>query len=96
MGQWWSAAGLGVQNVAVPVLDILKELAINFITFAIVWFQVNNSEGTQAYPSAKTWIKDLLSMALPIRTRPSFPHNQSLPSIRFHKPLILIPQEQTE
>ena len=35
-------------------------------------------------------------MALPIRTRPSFPHNQSFPSIRFHKPLILIPQEQTE
>ena len=31
-------------------------------------------------------------MALPIRTRPSFPHSQSLPSGSFHKPLILICQ----
>ena len=31
-------------------------------------------------------------MAPPIRTRPSFPHSQSLPSGSFHKPLILIPQ----
>ena len=31
-------------------------------------------------------------MALPIRTRPSFPHSQSLPSGSFHKPLILIHQ----
>ena len=34
-------------------------------------------------------IKDLLSMTLPIRTRPSFPLSQSLPSGNFHKPLIL-------
>ena len=40
MGQWWSAAGSGALNVAVPVLDILKELAINFITSTIVLFQV--------------------------------------------------------
>ena len=26
------------------------------------------------------------------QTRPSFPHSQSLPSGRFHEPLILIPQ----
>ena len=32
---------------------------------------------------------DLLSMAPPIRTRPSFPLSQSLPSGNFHKPLIL-------
>ena len=31
-------------------------------------------------------------MALPIRTRPSFPHSQSLPSGSFHKPLILLDQ----
>ena len=31
-------------------------------------------------------------MALPIRTRPSFPLSQSLPSGRFHKPLILLHQ----
>ena len=37
-------------------------------------------------------IKDLLSMALPIRTRPSSPISQSLPSGNFHKPLILLHQ----
>ena len=43
-------------------------------------------------PINKNWIKDLLSMAPPIRTRPSFPLSQSLPSESFHKPLILIHQ----
>ena len=33
--------------------------------------------------------KDLLSMALLIRTRPSFPHSQSLSSGSLHKPIIL-------
>ena len=32
----------------------------------------NNREGTQPCPSTENWIKDLLSMAPPIRTRPSF------------------------
>ena len=45
-------------------------------------------------PINRIWIKDLLCMALPIRTRPSFPHSQSLSSGRFHKPLILIPQRE--
>ena len=40
MGQWWSAEGLGALSVAVPGLDMLKELAINFIISTIVWFQV--------------------------------------------------------
>ena len=34
----------------------------------------------------------LLSTALPIRTRPSFPLSQSLPSGNLHKPLILLHQ----
>ena len=33
----------------------------------------NNREGTQPCPSAENWIKDLLSMAPPIRTRPRLP-----------------------
>ena len=37
-------------------------------------------------------IDPVLSMALPIRTRPSFPLSQSLPSGSFHKPLILLHQ----
>ena len=52
----------------------------------------NNREGTQPCPSTENWIKDLLSMAPPIRTRPSFPLSHSLPSGSFHKPLILIHQ----
>ena len=39
------------------------------------------------------WIKDLLSIAPPIRTRPSFPFSQSLLSGSFHNPLILIYQK---
>ena len=47
------------------------------------------TEGTQPHSSTENWIKDLLSIALAIRTRPSFPLSQSLPSGSFHKPLIL-------
>ena len=42
--------------------------------------------------STENWIKDLLSMAQPIRTRPTLPLSQSLPSGSFHKPLILTHQ----
>ena len=58
----------------------------------IVWPQVNSREGTQLYSSVENWIKDLLSMAPPNRTRPCFPLSQSLPSGSFHKPLILLHQ----
>ena len=33
----------------------------------------NNREGTQPQPSTENWIKDLLSVSPPIRTRPRFP-----------------------
>ena len=49
----------------------------------------------QPCPSTENWIKDLLSMAPLIRTRPNFPHSQSLQSGSFHKPLILIHWEKT-
>ena len=39
--------------------------------------------------SAKNWTKDLLSMVLTTRARPTFIHSQSLPSINLHKPPIL-------
>ena len=54
--------------------------------------QVNSREGTQLHPSTKNWIKDLLRMTLPIRTRFSIPLSQSIPSGSFHKPLILLHQ----
>ena len=57
-----------------------------------LYHQVSDREGTQPHPSTKNCIKDLLSMVLPIRTRHSFPHSQSLPSGSFHKPLILLHQ----
>ena len=41
--------------------------------------QAKNRERTQPRPRTESWIKDLLSMAPPIRIRPSFPHSQSLP-----------------
>ena len=66
--------------------------ALIFITSAIVWPQVNSREESKLHLSTENWIKDLLSMALSIRTRPSFPLSQSLPSGRFPKPLILIHQ----
>ena len=66
--------------------------SIIFMTSTIVWLRSNNREGTQPHPSTENWIKDLLSMTPPIRTRPSFPLSQSLPSGSFHKPLILLHQ----
>jgi len=73
--------GLGALTVVVRAWDLLREVTITFITFTIVWPQVNNRKGTQPHPSTENWTKDLLSMALPIRTRPSFPP-QSVSPIR--------------
>ena len=92
MGQWWPAAGLGALSVAKHVWELLKEVAIIFITSTIVWLQVNNMDGIQLHPSTENCIKDLWSMAPPIRTRPSFPLSQSLPSGNFHELLILLYQ----
>ena len=67
---------------------------------SLPWFGLrpNYREGTQPHSSAENWIKDLLNMALPIRTRPSFPLSQSLPSGSFHKASYPSPSEgrQTE
>ena len=62
----------------------------------LVWPQVNNREGTQLHPSSKNWIKDLLSMTLPISTRPSLPLSQFLPSGSFHNLLSFSIRGQTE
>ena len=83
MGQWWPASGLEALSVSVYAWDLLKEVAFIFITSTIVWPQVNSREETQLHPST-----DLLSRTPPIRTRPSFPHSQSLPSGRVNKPLV--------
>ena len=49
--------------------------------------RANNREGTQPCPT-ENWIKDLLSMAPPNRTRPGLPQSQSFPSGSFYKLLI--------
>ena len=79
-GWWWAAAGLGAVNVAVCAWNLLKEVAIIFITCTIVWPLVNSREGTQPHPSTENWMKDLLSMVPPLRRRPIFPLSQSFPS----------------
>ena len=56
---------------------LLKEATIIFITSTIVWPQVKQQEGTQLHLPTENWIKDLQSMAKPIRTSPL---SQLLPS----------------
>ena len=70
----------------------LKEVTFIFITSTVVWSQVKQQGGNRLHPSTETWTKDLPSITLPIKTRPGFPHSQSLPSGSFHKPLILLHQ----
>ena len=93
MGQRWPAAGSGILSVALCVWDLLKEVAIFFITSTIVWTQVKQQGGNTALPNLiENWIKDLLSMAPPIRTRSSF--LQSFPSGNSYKPLTHICQRE--
>ena len=40
VGQRWPAAGSGAPSVAVRAWDLLKEVAVTFITPTIVWSQV--------------------------------------------------------
>ena len=64
-------------------MDLLKEVSIILITSTIVWPQVSSRKGTQFHSSTKNWIKDLLSLALTISTKPSFTFRQSLPSASY-------------
>ena len=96
VGWPWPAAGSGTLSVAVHARDLLKEVAIIFIISTIVWSQVKQQGRNIAPFSKENWIKDLLSMAPPIRKRGSLdPHHQSLPSGSFHKLLIFV-RGQTE
>ena len=56
MGRQWPDAGLGTLSVAVRAWDILKEVTIIFITFTIIWPQVNSrgAGGTQPHSSTET------------------------------------------
>ena len=39
--------------MAIHAWDLLKEVSIIFITYTIVWPQVNSREGTQLHPSTE-------------------------------------------
>ena len=88
MGWQWPASGSGSLTTAVlgGVGCWYKSfwrrstlLPLPLPLFSLRW---NYREGLQPHPSAENWIKDFLNMDLPTRTRPSFPHSQSLPSGR--------------
>ena len=80
MGQECLVSGSEALDAAVCALDLLKEVAIIYITSTIVWSQVKQQGGTQPCPSTENWIKDLVNMAPSIRTRPSYPFSRSLQS----------------
>ena len=69
----WVSSGLlqGWGHTAVHAWDLFKDIAFIFITFIIVWPQVKQ-QGVNTAPSINrkfnNLIKDLLSMALSIRT----------------------------
>ena len=54
-------------------MDLLRLVTIIFITYTIVWPQVNSREGTRLHPSIENWIDDLLSMPLPMEQDPVSP-----------------------
>ena len=58
--------------------------------------QTTKKEGAQPHSSADNWIKEFLSMALPPRARPSFPHSQALASGNLQNLLSLCIRRQTE
>ena len=89
MGQQWPAAGSGALRAAVHAQDLLKDVAIIFITSnSLASGQIIGREHNPAHK--QNWIKDLLSMALLIQTRTSFSLRESHPSGSLHKSLILI------
>ena len=70
-----------------------KRSPLSSLPLPLFGLRSNNREGAQPYPSTENWIKNLLSMAPPIRTRPSFPHSQSLPSESIPKASYPYPSE---
>ena len=89
MGRWWHAAGSGALSVAVRCTRP-SEVGHHYLYhFDHSFVSGQTTGGDTALPINKNCIKDLLSTTPPIRTRPSFPHSQSLPSGSFHKTLIL-------
>ena len=73
------SAGLGALSVAVYAWDLLKEVAIIFITSTIVWPQVKQQGGNTAHQQ-KIGLKIYWAWPCPSEQDPVSPHRQSLPS----------------
>ena len=71
VGRQWPAVGSGVLNTTVWAGINPFEEGCHYPTTVVL--RPNNREGTQPCPSTENWIKDLLNMGLPIRTRPRSP-----------------------
>ena len=76
----------GLLDVACWHMSFSKRSPLLPLPLPYFGIRPNFKVGTQAHPSAENWIKDLLSMALPTRASPSFPHSWSLQSRCLHKP----------
>ena len=77
VGQQWPAVGSGELNTTVRAQVLLKEVAITIITPIIVWPQIKQQGGNTVLLINRKLDKVLLSQALPIRTRSSFPQSVS-------------------
>ena len=78
---WQWACRVGGTECGSACTDLLRKSPLSSLPPPVFALRSNNREGTQPCPSTENWIKDLLSMALPIRKRPSFP-TQSVTPIR--------------
>ena len=87
-----ACCGSGTLNTTMCAQVLLKVAAIIFITSTIVWPQVKLQGGNTALPTNRKLHYIFIEHGQFIRTRPSFPHSQSLPTGSFHKSVILIHQ----
>ena len=72
-----ACCGSGELNTTVRTQVLLKAVTITIITPIIVLPQVKQQGGNTVLPINRKLDKVLLSQALPIRTRPSFPQSVS-------------------
>ena len=93
MGRLWLGAGLGALSVVVSARPPFEggHHYLHYLHNTLASDQTTGREHRPAHQQ-KIGLKIYWSWALPIRTRPSFPLNQFLPSGSFHKSLILICQ----
>ena len=93
MGRLWLGAGLGALSVIVSARPPFEggHHYLHYLHNTLASDQTTGREHRPAHQQ-KIGLKIYWAWALPIRTRPSFPLNQFLPSGSFHKSLILICQ----